>query len=552
MLSPQSRFVVISLLGAVLSLLVVIPALRNRDKPGAIGLLMVAPGASLFSFGVAPLTTPLPDWAVYAVNNLYVAAGVLLGFGWLVTVGEHTETIVPDRRVFAAGGSYFMIVQTLALTDPLHHLFFSPIYLRQSEPLFVLPLPLNIVHILCMYGLILAACGLLFSDVLETTDARRTQSSLLLACIVPPLALNVLHLLDITSLNWTALGFVVMTLGIGWAVLRADFLDLVPVSRSRALHSMSDPVVAIDTEGRVIDANPAARDLSDVDSGYQNVTVGSFFQPFPDLVERLKAGTEGTIAVTHGGRKRDFNLTVSEVNGRGDRPRARVIVFREVTQLKQRERELDLLSQVQSRVLRHNIRNELDIIKAQNEQLLAELEGRRARLAETTVSSADRLLSISSKTRAVEQLIESDESPTTVDLAATVKQLLETHRETYPEVAFSDRLPSSCPVETLPSIRLALDNLVENAAEHNTAADPVVEVVLTETDDEVVVSITDNGPGIPEQELAVRDQGRETSLEHGIGVGLWVVDSVIERSGASLSFESDTGGTTATIRIPRQ
>jgi hypothetical protein len=81
MLFPQFRFVVISLLGAVLSLLVVIPALRNRNKPGATGLLMVAPGASLFSLGVAPLATPLPDWAIYAANNVVVASGVLLGFG---------------------------------------------------------------------------------------------------------------------------------------------------------------------------------------------------------------------------------------------------------------------------------------------------------------------------------------------------------------------------------------------------------------------------------------------------------------------------------------
>ena len=549
MLSPQSWFILVSLLGAVASLLIVVPASRSRDKPGATGLLMTALGASLFSFAIGPLAVPLPNWGVYLSNVVIVAGGFLLAFGWAVTVGEHTETVRPSRRVFAAGGSYLAIVQTLAVTDPLHRLFFDA---EQSEPLLALPLPLNLVHILFMYGLVLVACGLLLSDIFETTGIRRKQSSILLTCITPPFVLNVSSLLEITSFNWTSLGFVAMALGIGWAVLRVDFLNLVSVGRSRAIQSMSDPVVTIDAEQRVIDANLAARELSDVASDWENTTVASFFDPFPDLVEQLQAGDEDTVTLTHQGRQRDFNLTISEMGNQQRNVLARVAVLREVTRLKQRERELELLSQVQSRVLRHNIRNELDVIRAQNERLAAELDGERAQLAEAAMSSTDRLRSISSKARVVERLVDRDESPATVELAATIRQLIETHRETYPEVAFSVESPTSCPVETLPLMKLVLDNLIENAAEHNTATQPIVDVGLTNADDKLVIAITDNGPGIPEQELAVRDQGEETPLEHGRGVGLWVVDWVIESSRASLTFDTGTGGTTATIRLPRQ
>jgi PAS domain S-box-containing protein len=551
MLSSRSLFVAGCLLGAVVSLPVASPALRNRDKPGATGLLILAPGAGLFSIAIALLWSPVPDWAVYAARNAVVASGVLLGFGWIATVGEHTNTIRPGRRLFAVAGSYLIIVQTLALTNPAHHLFYTPVYAWRSEQLFALPLPLNLVHVFFIYFLALVACGLLLSDILTATDTRRTQSAILLVCIVPPLCLNVSHLLKITSFNWTPLGFVVTTLGIGWAVFRADFLDIVPVGRSRAVRSMSDPVVAIDTEGRIIDANPAARELADVGSGWEATTVESFFESFPSLVERLRAGGEHTVTVTHRGRQRDFSLTDSEVGGRQNRMLARVVVLREITQLKKRERELNLLNQVQSRVLRHNIRNELDIIKAQNEQLAAELDSERAKLAEAAMSSADRLISLSSKARVVEQLVNRDENPTTVDLATTVERVAETHREAYPAVIFDVSAPSSCPIETLPSIEVALANLVENAAEHNTAPEPTVEVTLTSNDDEAVVTITDNGPGIPEQELAVRERNEETPLKHGKGLGLWVVDWVIGSSGASLTFDTDTDGTTATVRLPR-
>jgi len=69
--------------------------------------------------------------------------------------------------------------------------------------------------------------------------------------------------------------------------------------------------------------------------------------------------------------------------------------------------------------------------------------------------------------------------------------------------------------------------------------------------DAVVVVVEDDGPGVPEGELAVVETGEETALDHGSGLGLWLATWATERIGADLSFEIGDDGTTATLSLPR-
>jgi signal transduction histidine kinase len=88
-----------------------------------------------------------------------------------------------------------------------------------------------------------------------------------------------------------------------------------------------------------------------------------------------------------------------------------------------------------------------------------------------------------------------------------------------------------CPVEAVPKLDIAIENLVENAVEHNDATRPRVSVEVTNGDRPTLV-VSDNGPGIPEQEIAALEGERETSLEHGSGIGLWLVKWIVDRSNA--------------------
>ena len=100
-----------------------------------------------------------------------------------------------------------------------------------------------------------------------------------------------------------------------------------------------------------------------------------------------------------------------------------------------------------------------------------------------------------------------------------------------------------------PDIEHALDNLVENAAEHTPGDDATVEVSLARSADGVEITVEDDGPGIPENELTVLERGSEEVLDHGSGIGLWIVTMVVEEIDGTIQYDTDGSGTTITLSI---
>jgi signal transduction histidine kinase len=92
----------------------------------------------------------------------------------------------------------------------------------------------------------------------------------------------------------------------------------------------------------------------------------------------------------------------------------------------------------------------------------------------------------------------------------------------------------------------ALGNLIENAAHY---AQSRVEVCGCRNRDHVLVTITDDGPGIPAQRVAqaLTRGGRLDTNSSGAGLGLAIVSDIAEAWEASFSLESGTSGLRANL-----
>ncbi len=101
-----------------------------------------------------------------------------------------------------------------------------------------------------------------------------------------------------------------------------------------------------------------------------------------------------------------------------------------------------------------------------------------------------------------------------------------------------------------------LANLLSNAARH-TPAGTVVTVALTAGDGATaVVSVTDNGPGIPPEllpdifERFVRGDSSRSRAAGSSGLGLAIVHAVAVAHGGRAAVESQPGETRFTITLP--
>jgi len=224
-------------------------------------------------------------------------------------------------------------------------------------------------------------------------------------------------------------------------------------------------------------------------------------------------------------------------------PVARAVVFRDVTDRRTREQRLTVLN----RILRHNARNELDVVLAHADRI----DDERVRAGIT--DSATDLVELGDKARRAEDIMTaSTGSPEPVDLAAVVSDVVEQYRDDHP----ADEIRLACPdALTLSShrrvIRAVVSELVDNALTHTDESPSRVDVTVREGDDTVAeIRVTDTGPGIPERERQVIAEETETALEHGQGIGLWFVNWGVTQLGGDLAFEeNDPDGSVVTVRL---
>lgn len=229
-----------------------------------------------------------------------------------------------------------------------------------------------------------------------------------------------------------------------------------------------------------------------------------------------------------------------------------LILLVDITEAAARERRLERfnnVTQALSRILRHNIRNDLTVIQAMAERIRDGIDGPAAEDAAKILETSESLGATAEKAREMRQLVAEHDEQSAVLLPGAIFDAVSPVREAYPDAEITVDLSVSDDTQIHPSIGVAVRHLVENGIEHHeSAGEPRVTVSAAETDEGTVITVRDNGPGIPNDEVAMLRRGWETKLEHGSGAGLWIVGRIIDYCDATIEFSTDDG-TTAKITV---
>ncbi|EMA70785.1 HTR-like protein [Halorubrum aidingense JCM 13560] len=441
-----------------------------------------------------------------------------------------------------------LLTVALAATNPAHQLVWTGF---QIAPVFGLATaeytvqPWGLFALLFSMGTAAIGSLLLIGAILSYGPLYRREAIAVILSTVPPIvgvSVWLLELGPVSQLHLTAPLMLAHVSLDAYAFVGTHMFQTNPATQRMAertgLDSLSDPVLILDTERQIVRANDRAADLFP----------GTLMNTAPIAIEtvlgvgletlretgELRVGTE---------RGKTFAVSFTGLTDPSGTSVGSMLVLYDVTEDRQREQQLAVLN----RVLRHNLRNETTVIGGYADLLKNTLEDpERAAQAGKIEGASDRLLAIAEKARTFEELQTRDRDPADLDVSTAIAEVTQHYSAAHGDATIEWTV-------TPPELRLRtdsvllsvlLDNLVENAIIHAEAPEQTVIINVSDTPDtdgDVVFEIRDRNERIPEMEIETLRAGDETPLQHGRGIGLWIVYWCVQKLHGRIDFEYDDG-----------
>lgn len=560
-----------------------------------VGAVLAASGALtafLATFGWRRRGAVGAEWfaATMACNTVWIAAdlaGLAVEMRWGQVAIEYVTTlaatVVPvcwfgfvlvytgrDHRLDARGLALLVaipaVVVAAILTSSVHDLYFVEMtFTAGSTGPAVEATPGPLAWLNLAYFVVLLAVGLWLVAGMAWDHDRlyASQAVWLLVGTLAPVALLAARLVGAApeSVPIISMGFSLLGVAYAHGLFSHRLLDLSPAPRRigipEAFDDLGEGVVVVDTARTVVAINDPACRLFDCEkAAVLGSPLARVSSALADVDPESGGGSDtrgdGTAVGPRNGSTdvsvdgRTLAVSVSAVRDARERRTGCVLVVRDVTADRRRQERLDVLN----RVFRHNIRNTMNAVVGPTDMLVDRLEGNDRELAETARDASERVLDLSEEVREIERMMTGPVEVRPVAVADAVADALASVGE---DVAFDAEttIPDDLTLSTDPRIlAVVLGHVVENAAHHAETERPTVEITAERRAGACLVHVTDEGPGIPDSELAALREGTETQLAHGSGVGLWAIHWGVTRLAGAVRFRRVDGGTRVTLWLP--
>ena len=326
------------------------------------------------------------------------------------------------------------------------------------------------------------------------------------------------------------------------------------------IEETNDIISVVDTEGRFQYQSPSIERIL----GHAPAeTIGEIAWEYihPDDSDEVKSAFNSWVTtgqptlepIEYRARHADGSWRWMEASGRAHTETPGVegylINSREITARKERQQQLELFD----RVLRHNLRNDMNVIRGSADTIHEKGSGDVAWLAGQIYEMCDKLLATTEKQREITQLLREPPTQSEIDLQPILEEVESKLGSTYPEATIQIDCGDPTRLQVGDKFVYALEELITNAIIHNDGEEPSVAVTVEQSAEQVQITVADNGPRIAKMERDVIQHPESRSpLYHGSGLGLWLVKLIVSRSGGTVRFvETGQEGNTIAVTIPR-
>ncbi|MFC7074070.1 PAS domain S-box protein [Halovenus rubra] len=321
----------------------------------------------------------------------------------------------------------------------------------------------------------------------------------------------------------------------------------------KIIQTVDDGVYVLDETGHFELVNDAMTELTGYDTEELLGEHTSYIKS-DEVVERAESTVRSMIFDEHEDAEVTLELDIQRSDGSefpaedhltllwdddGERFEGTTGIIRNITERKQREQELQNLSEkleVLNRILRHDIQNDTQTIQLWTEEIQNELSEDHQETVRRIKQTNKHIQELTENSGALIQTLTQGELKTNpVHLDEIVRSELESARSRYPEAELTvDGSLTDTVVSANGTLSSVVRNLLNNAVQHN-RGEMTVTVQLEQDDEFAQLCVLDNGPGVPdEQKDKIFGKGERGMESEGTGIGLYLVNQLTQSYGGEV------------------
>lgn len=231
------------------------------------------------------------------------------------------------------------IIILLVWTNSQHHLVFANTYEITSGPFPMLGLGHGILWWLIIgyhYALLALISVLLIREMLTASGFRLSQAGVILVAVSTVWFVNAVYIFGhspVPNMDISPLAFVLVAVSMSWGFFRYSLLDITPIAKTEIFRGLKDPILVLDQKDRIMDMNPGAASLFDIDiPGSIGHAVGTVLGNFPQLLELPEEVRPPEACLTLENKERFFDLHISALRNQQGTQLGRLIVMHDTTE----------------------------------------------------------------------------------------------------------------------------------------------------------------------------------------------------------------------------
>ena len=347
-----TTYLILSLLTAAISLLAAGIAWHRRPKPGAtsFSLLLLCGGIWSLSEVFDMLAVGIPNkifWAKLEYIGAATVGSLFLVFALEYAHLKHWLT----RRNLVLLSIVPVGILTLVVTNEWHHLIWDSFTFDNRNANGVLIYGhaggfwLNVVY---NYALFIASAVVLVHFVMQSRQEmyRLQIAGLLIGSLAPAasVAIYALGWTPLPGLDVSALPFAVTGIAFTLSAFRYGLLDLAPIARDRLIENLSDGVLVLDAQNRIVDINPAGRQMIGAAASPIGHVLGEIFLPWQEALRRHPVEQSLELKVASPAT-RFLEARLMPLGERREGTAGWLITLRDITERKRADDELHLANE---------------------------------------------------------------------------------------------------------------------------------------------------------------------------------------------------------------